>query len=535
MKNLYKRIIVLAILLQLVSFAFMLPVQSQQTIPFAFTGAVWGQSLAAPVKVYPGDAAPFIVELQNLSPDVTIKGVTGVLMLDNTPFVDLYGGTNATAIGTPTITDILSPSDQVAPKGFFTFTFHLEVNEDAAPGTYILNLLVNYSTVSLLTYTDGIPQTLQVPCTVSPAQSTVTVSASPTSLESGDQVKLSGTIQPAVEDATVNLAFKDPLGNQINQTVKTKIDGVFNYSFNPEAHGKWTVNASWAGNAGHQGNWAAATFEVSLTDSLEVTLTNDRIKAGYDNSFNITVKNSGNLTLSTLDFTFTLPPPLVSVGKSHWTLNSLAPGKNYSIPVVVYAPFASIGNTISATFATTCQNEYGQSKNYNNALGLVIIGNVELGVYDNVVNPEVAINGSKIEITPTLLNKGTTPALYVNASILPNPILELSPLSSVYIGDVDENSQAPFTLSANVTKDAKAGTYPVTLRIDYRNDQNLDNSFNYTFNLEVAPGSQSEVVKNDFIGLPQLALVVVVIVVAACLMILVYRRQISKSKKNQGR
>jgi hypothetical protein len=53
-------------------------------------------------------------------------------------------------------------------------------------------------------------------------------------------------------------------------------------------------------------------------------------------------------------------------------------------------------------------------------VGLVIVGNVELGVYDSVIKPAIGVKGSRIEITTTLLNRGNVPAIYVNANLLPN-------------------------------------------------------------------------------------------------------------------
>jgi hypothetical protein len=69
------------------------------------------------------------------------------------------------------------------------------------------------------------------------------------------------------------------------------------------------------------------------------------------------------------------------------------------------------------------------------------------------------------------------------------------------------------------------------MRIDYRNDQNLDNSFNYTFNLQVTTNTQSDTIKNDAVGYPEIGLVVAIIAVAACLIVLAYRRQVNKTKK----
>jgi hypothetical protein len=105
----------------------------------------------------------------------------------------------------------------------------------------------------------------------------------------------------------------------------------------------------------------------------------------------------------------------------------------------------------------------------------------------------------------------------------------------VYIGDVDENSQSPFTLTANVSSNAKSGTYPVTLRVDYRNDQNLDNSFNYTFNLQVTNNNESSAIKNDVAVFPEVGLVVAILAVAAVVILLAYRRQLSKTRNRANR
>jgi hypothetical protein len=515
----------------LLSSALITPVNSQEAEPMQVNRVVWGQSLNTPIKVYPGnEGVPLIVEIQNLSPSTSIKGISGALSLENTSFTDIYGNPTATATGMPTIVSPLTPSDQVASMGFFTMAFPLNIKDDAIPGNYQLRLMVTYSPVQLLNSTQILLQPLDVTCTISNVPSAITVSATPAKFDLGEQVKLLGILQPAIENANINMAFQDPAGNKFNQTTTTKLDGSFNCSYVPKNAGYWTVNASWSGDAQHSGNWASTSFDVHQEISLALTLSSDRIKAGQDNQVNITLTNDGKVAFSSLNLTYTVPPPLVSTGKTQWTLNSLDAGNNLTVPVVLYAPFASIGNTFTSGFTVICHDDYGQIQSYQFSVGLVIVGNVELGVYGSVVKPEVGVNGSKVEITPTLLNRGNVPALHVNATILPNVVLDLTPESSVYVGDVDENSQAPFTLSAIVAKDAANGTYPVTLRIDYRNDQNIDNSFNYTFNLQVNNNSQSGAVKNDVTGFPEVGLIVVVIVIAACLIIVLYRRRISKNR-----
>jgi hypothetical protein len=537
MKSKAKHLILFAILFEIILLSvFVLPIQCQQMVPISVNRAAWGQNINAPIKVYPGaEGATLTVELQNLSPDQTLKGIIGTLNLTGSPFKDIYGNKNATSIGTPTVGDLLNPSDEVSPRAFFTMTFYLDIRDDATPDTYLLDLLVNYSASTWLIFQEGVSENLIVSCTVSAAQSALTVSASPSTLEGNDQVKIVGALQPAIEDAEVDLVLNSPNGSKYDRTVETKLDGSFNYSFVPRTAGLWTVNASWAGDTQNRGAWGTATFEVRLPIELSLTTSGDRIKAGYDNQLNLTIRNTGKVAFSTLNMSYSLPPPLVLSGKNQWTLTTLGANESYVIPLTVYAPFASIGNTFSSVLTVICRDDYGQFQSYNFPVGLVIVGNVELGVYDSVVKPDVVINGSKIEITTTLLNRGTVPALYVNASILPNPILELNSLSTVYVGDVDENSQAPFTVSANVTEGTKEGIYPVTLRIDYRNDQNIDNTFNYTFNLQVTHQTASEETQTSAVGLYETAIVAAIILVAAIAVIVVYRKTSSrKSKPNRA-
>jgi hypothetical protein len=529
MKTQFKNLIMVVALVFL-SFSLIVPVYSQESVPMQVNRVVWGQSLNAPMKAYPGnEGVSLIVEIQNLSPSNSIKGISGVLSLEDTFFTDIYGNPTATATGTPSVVELLTPSDQVATMGFFTMTFHLNINDDALPGTYQLPLEVTYSPVQFLNNSQRLVQDLIVTCTISKTASAITVSATPDVVNSGEQIKLLGNLQPAIEDANITLAFQDPNGNKFNQTVTTKLDGFFNYSYVPLQAGHWIVNASWVGDTQKDGDWALTSFEVHQPISLALTVFTDRIKAGYDNQVNITLTNDGEVDFSSLDLTYTIPPPLVSSGKTQWTLTSLEAGDTFTVPVVLYAPFASIGSTFNSVFTVVCRDDYGQMQNYQFSVGLVIVGNVELGVYESVVKPTVGVNGTEIEITTTLLNRGNVPAYYVNATILPNPVLGLTTESSVYIGDVDENSQAPFTLSANIGKTTAAGTYPVTLKIDYRNDQNVDKSFNYTFNLPVKVGNQEVTNQTDTLDLPELALIVAVIAIAACLMIVLYRRRISKS------
>jgi hypothetical protein len=69
-----------------------------------------------------------------------------------------------------------------------------------------------------------------------------------------------------------------------------------------------------------------------------------------------------------------------------------------------------------------------------------------------------------------LLNEGNTVALFTTIEIMgaENLVSDLPP--SQYIGDLEENSPLPFSIPVQIDSNTGAGTYPVSLRITYKDD-----------------------------------------------------------------
>ncbi len=507
------------------------------SVEFKVNRVVWGDNIDNPIKAYPGDSeVPLTVEVQNLSPDKTIKGVTATLLLDNSPFTDIYGRPNASAAGKPTVGEILNPTDKIEPKSFFTVTFTLNIDEDAIPGTYKQTMIMKYSVESGNDFVAGTPQKLIIEIVVSKNESTITVNVSPQVIEEGETISVSGSVSPAPENATVILRFIGP-EREFNITTKTNLDGSFTESFRPDVNGTWNVNASWPGDAKYEGAWSSISFEVRPRVSLSIATSSNRIVGGFDNNFTITIINDGKVPVSALDVSLTIPNPLVVHGKSSWKINYLDVGDSASIDLIVYAPDSAIDNTYSGSLTVNYRDDYGDSHTDTFPIGLVVTGRVELVLYGRMIKPQVVRNGSKFEITATLLNKGTVSAMYVNASIQPSHILYLTSESASYIGEIEENSQAPFTLNAYVREDVKNGTYPISMRITYRDDQHIDHSFNTTFyltviNVKKTPQSSQKSSTLFTPSFEQILMLLTVLITSSAILIL-YRRHLSKQENVQ--
>ena len=505
-------------------------------VKFKVTRVVWGDDIDSPINAYPGDSqVPLTVEVQNLSPDKTIKGVTATLLLDNSPFTDIYGNPNASATGKPTVGDLLSPTDKIEPKSFFTLTFTLNIDEDAIPGTYEQKMVLKYSMESNNDFVEGTPQNLKVDIVISKIESSITVNVSPQVIEEGEAIRVSGSIDPAPENATVTLVYIGP-EDRFNSTAKVNLDGSFADSFKPNVNGTWSVNASWSGDAKYEGSWSSVSFEVRPSVSLSIVTSSNRIKGGSDNKFTVIIVNDGKVPVSALDVSLTIPNPLVIHGRDSWRINYLDAGNSSRINFVIYAPDASIDSTYSGSLSINYRDDYGETHTDTFPLGLVVVGRIELVLYDKTIRPQAALNGSKVEITATLLNKGTVSAMYVNASILPNPILRLTSESTTYIGEIEENSQSPFTLDFYVRDNVENGTYPVTMMITYRDDQHVDHAFNTTFHLTViavkTPHSSSQKNTGFFVSPFEQAYMLVTIIAASVVVFVLYRRHLTRQRRS---
>ncbi|RLI40960.1 hypothetical protein DRO64_08215 [Candidatus Bathyarchaeota archaeon] len=496
---------------------------------------VWGNNIDNPIEAHPGDKrVPLTVEVQNLSPNRTIKGVSAVLKLQNSPFTDIYGKLEATATGRLAVGEAIRPADEIQPKSFFTLTFTLNIDDDAVPGTYIQPMTINYWVKSKNEYVEGLPQNLSVKIVISKIESNIRVNVSPRVIVEGEYVRVTGSINPAPKNATITLAYIGPK-RAVNRKVKVNIDGTFSDSFKPDINGTWNLNASWPGNVRYKGSWASVSFEVRPIASISIITSSNRIFGGSDNEFTVTIINDGKIPISALDASLYLPYPLVVHGRESWRIECLNTGDNSSIKFVIFAPDSSIGSTYTGKFEVNYRDIYGEKHSKRFTLGLIVVGRVELILYEESIRPQPVCNGSKFKFSAALLNRGTVSAMHVNVSIWPSSILHLTSESKTYIGEIEENSQSPFTVEARVREDVSNGTYPITIRISYRDDQHVDREFNVTFPLEVIAvksARMSNVKKSIFPLYLEDILTPIIVLAASIIITLLYRRRIIQREKS---
>jgi hypothetical protein len=136
-------------------------------------------------------------------------------------------------------------------------------------------------------------------------ESSVTISAVPSTINLSESVNISGNISPA-HSANVTLTFTTPNNATQKNSITSTPNGSYYFVFKPEEVGKWTVYATWAGDSDIAGNTSKTVSFIVIGDESRVTISVIPSTINLSESVNISGKitraHSANVTL-----TFTRP------------------------------------------------------------------------------------------------------------------------------------------------------------------------------------------------------------------------------------
>ena len=217
-------------------------------------------------------------------------------------------------------------------------------------------------------------------------------------------------------------------------------------------------------------SYAAASSNLSITSSTNVFV------ASTNSTLLLEIVNVGDY-LKELDVALTVPSPLVLFGDNHWIRSSFAHGDTIRASLTVYAPSSAAGATVQGSIAaqykaigeTTVSTE-------THAISFLVRGWIDIKVYEVTVDPDPALPGSEITISGNILNRGVIPAMYTNVTMTEDPPLVEGSIKPTYVGEVDPNAPAPFSVTALIDSGAKAGSYQTSILVYYRDDLQADHT-----------------------------------------------------------
>jgi hypothetical protein len=215
---------------------------------------------------------------------------------------------------------------------------------------------------------------------------------------------------------------------------------------------------------------------AAMSANLSVTSSTNVFVASTNSTLMLEITNVGNY-LKELDVALTLPPPLVLFGDNHWIRPSFAHGNTIRANLTVFAPSSATGATVQGSM-TAVYKVVGEttSSTETHTISFLVRGWIDIKVYEVIVDPDPVLPGGEITISGNLLNRGVIPAMYANVTVAADPPLMKDSVKPTYVGEVDPNAPAPFTVTATVDPDATEGSYRTSILAYYRDDLQLDHA-----------------------------------------------------------
>ena len=265
------------------------------------------------------------------------------------------------------------------------------------------------------------------------------------------------------------------------------------------------------------------------------------LTAGKIQEFNFTVANEGRRPVTDLLISVASGADTVKIlGNSKWTFDRLMPQSKFNLSTNVFASKDVIGKPIE--FPVKIQyvsDEQSTAETIN--LGSYVDGDITVRAYDLDIN----FIGNKPNLIGNLLNEGNTVALFTTVEMLKPPSSEkylvqnFSPQQ--YLGDLTENSPLPFSIPLQIQNSTKAGTYPIFLKITYKDNLRIAHELIIKGSVDYEPIHQSENKGQSIFGIgidingnrnaySMIAILTILVIVSIIVSIIVLRKRRSRSK-----
>ena len=200
------------------------------------------------------------------------------------------------------------------------------------------------------------------------------------------------------------------------------------------------------------------------------------ITAGQIQDLDFIISNNSSTLVSNLVITLNSPSDSVKIiGNSKWTLNSLRAQGDQAFSTKVFAAKSAVGNPILFNLGLNYIFN-GDTKTDSIDLGAYVTGQFKIRAYDF----NVTTIGDIPNLVANLLNEGNSLAMFTTVEMINDPSQPKHLVNSLpppqYLGDLDENSPLPVSIPLDMPNKVESGTYPVSLRVTYKDDLRIEHS-----------------------------------------------------------
>lgn len=148
-------------------------------------------------------------------------------------------------------------------------------------------------------------------------------------------------------------------------------------------------------------------------------------------------------------------------------LDRIDEGKEARLKTVVYVSPSATEGIHYAKLNVAYLDSYGILREESLPIPFVVKGIIDLNFKSLEIAKATFTPGETVDITGEVINSGTTTARMAEVSLRADRPLTTTSLSTYYIGDIDPYSTVSFSVSLDVSRDARPGTYKPELVISY--------------------------------------------------------------------
>lgn len=214
----------------------------------------------------------------------------------------------------------------------------------------------------------------------------------------------------------------------------------------------------------------------------------NQITAGKFENYTFYVANMGTAPITNVVVRIqSQSDSLKILGDSKWTIRRIEPDSQVDLATTVFAAETLIGSPVSLDVIVEYSSN-GQLSTETFAVGTYVAGEINIRAYEI----DITYIGGTPNIVGNLLNEGNTVALFTTIELLRAENLVSSLPQSQYLGDLEENSPLPFSIPIAVDNNSSAGTYPVSLRITYKDSLRDIHTLDINTEVQFMPEQQED-------------------------------------------
>ncbi|MDW8045127.1 MAG: hypothetical protein RMJ31_05070 [Nitrososphaerota archaeon] len=223
-----------------------------------------------------------------------------------------------------------------------------------------------------------------------------------------------------------------------------------------------------------------------LINPILISINDNTLTAGIVNNREIKITNIGMAPIYSVVVTLSTSPGAainLATGQNRWFIESIPPKGSVTILPRIFATPDSVDKIYALQIDVSYEDSLGISYTETQSINLAVQGLIYLTIQDLEVSPSRVAPGGNFTIVGNILNRGNAPAMYTVVSAR-SPSLPISSAPQ-YVGQVDTNVITPFSISAQVDRRARNGTYPITVIITYSDNYNQTRSISTSTSITV--------------------------------------------------